>query len=137
MIYKSTNVETLRESLKKDEVIFEYTKKDGTVRTARGTMNPEMLPEQIPDTVTFECGAINTLMKVKNIDNIGDYARGNGLVLKGIDLETEGGPKYVFTPMKRKIKENQILYYDLEKDTFRSFLQENFLGIVDITVNTV
>ena len=129
MNYKSKSVETLSEKLKEGIVEFEYTKKDGTVRRAKGTMSPEYLPEPIPETVSFEMEIIDELMKIKDIPSIDDYAKANGLQLKGIDSEQEK-PMYVFTPIKRKHNENLFSYYDIEKDSFRSFIKENFLGII-------
>ena len=89
MDYKSKSVETLSEKLKESIVEFEYTKKDGTIRKAKGTMSQEYLPEPIPEEVSFEVGGIDSLMKVKNIPSIEEYAKANGLQLKGIDLELE------------------------------------------------
>ena len=129
MDYKSTSVEALSEKLKEGIVEFEYTKKDGTVRKARGTMLPDYLPEPIPEEVSFEVEVIDILMKEKNIPSIEEYAKANGLQLKGIDLELEK-PMYVFTPIKRKHNDKLFSYYDVDKDSFRSFIKENFLGIL-------
>lgn len=126
MNYTNNDISVLKEELKKRVVTFEYTKKDGTVRTAQGTMNEEYLPEKIPNTVSFEKDAIDSLMEAKNIPAIDDYAKENGL--KFIELKDN---LYIFAPIKkeRKINENLVLYYDVEKEAFRSFDKNNFLGM--------
>ena len=127
MNYKSTDISLLTEEMKQRVVTFEYTKKDGTVRTAKGTMNEEYLPEKIPDQVTFDIDAVNELMKAKNIPTLEEYARGNGLKIAGTI-----GDKYVFVPITEKKKnENLMTYYDIEKDAFRSFSKDRFLGIIE------
>lgn len=126
MNYKSTSIDDLTRMLKEGVVIFEYAKKDGSVRVAKGTMNEDYLPERIPEQITFDVEAINELMKAKNIPTLEEYARGNGLKVVGTVCD-----KYVFIPIKEKKKnENIFTYYDVEKDAFRSFNKDNFLGIV-------
>ena len=131
MNYKSTSLDDLARMLKEGVVTFEYVKKDGTARVAKGTMNEELLPEKIPDRVSFDVAAINELMKVKDIPTLEDYARENGLRVFGT-IEIEGQQKYVFVPIKaKKVNEDQFTYYDVEKDAFRSFKKENFKGIIE------
>ena len=131
MNYKSTNLDDLARMLKEGVVTFEYVKKDGTARVAKGTMNEELLPEKIPDRVSFDVAAINELMKAKDIPTLEDSARENGLRVFGT-IEIEGQQKYVFVPIKaKKVNEDQFTYYDVEKDAFRSFKKENFKGIIE------
>ena len=92
MNYKSENIEDLARELKEGVVTFEYVKLDGTARVAKGTMNEELLPEKIPDRVSFDVEAINELMKVKDIPTLEDYARENGLRVFGT-IEIEGRQK--------------------------------------------
>ena len=47
MDYKSTSVDVLYEELKKGVVSFDYTKKDGTIRTAKGTLHEKILNEKL------------------------------------------------------------------------------------------
>ena len=131
MNYKSTDVDVLKEELKTNVVTFQFTKKDGTTRTARGTLMKEYLPEQIPEIVTFDVEVINTLMVEKNINTIDEYASENGLVF--VKTDTSVNPNvYVFSPKKHKrINENLVSYYDIEKDSFRTFITSNFLGIIE------
>lgn len=130
MGYKSTSVEVLNEELKKGVVTFEYTKKDGSVRTAKGTLNDELLPEKIPDRVTFDTDAIDALMYAKGISTLEEYAKANGLEYMGV-VGTLPKFQYVFKKAEKSHNENQVSYYDVDKDAFRSFVKDNFLGIVE------
>lgn len=130
MGYKSTSVEVLNEGLKKGVVTFEYTKKDGSVRTAKGTLNDELLPEKIPDRVTFDTDAIDALMYAKGINTLEEYAKANGLEYLGV-VGTLPKFQYVFKKAEKSHNENQVSYYDVDKDAFRSFVKDNFLGIVE------
>ncbi len=42
---KKVSLETLRSMLKKGVVKFKYKKKDGTIRTAEGTLKKSLIPE--------------------------------------------------------------------------------------------
>lgn len=130
MNYKSTSVEILNEELKKGVVIFEYTKKDGTVRTAKGTLNDNLLPEKLPNRITFNTEAIDALMYAKNIDTLEEYAKANGLEYLGV-IGTLPNLQYEFKKVDRVHNDNMVSYYDVEKDSFRSFVKDNFLGIVE------
>ena len=78
--FKTTSVEELKQMLHEGIVNFEFVKKDGSVRSAKGTLLSEYLPAQKENT----------------------------------------------TP--RKHNENVVVYYDLEKKAFRSFVAESFVG---------
>ena len=130
MDYKSTSVEVLNEELRKGVVTFEYTKKDGTVRTAKGTLNDELLPEKLPDRVTFDTDVIDALMYAKGINTLEEYAKANGLEYMGV-VGTLPKFQYVFKKAEKSHNENQVSYYDVEKDSFRSFVKDNFLGIIE------
>ena len=75
MEYKSNDINVLSHELKEGVVTFEYKKKDGSVRTAKGTLNDEYLPEKIPDKVYLEAIVISTLMREKNIPTMKEYAQ--------------------------------------------------------------
>lgn len=130
MNYKSTSVEILNEELKKGVVVFEYTKKDGTVRTAKGTLNDDLLPEKLPNRITFDTEAIDALMYAKNINTLEEYAKANGLEYLGV-VGTLPNLQYEFKKANKPHNENQVSYYDVERDSFRSFVKDNFLGIVE------
>ena len=128
MEYKSTNIEDLSLELKERVVTFEYRKKDGSVRTAQGTLNEEYIPEKLPEVINFDVAPIRALMTAKHIWTLEDYAKENGLEYIGKPDENT----YSFKPIKKekKVNENVMTYYDVEKDAFRSFKKDNFLGIV-------
>ena len=71
-----------RNLLKKNVVKFRYRKKDGSVRTASGTLKKDMLPK----------------------------------------YKTEKRPAYNPT---------RFVYWDTERNQFRSFLRANFIGLED------
>lgn len=77
-------VEDLNCALLETEVVFQYKKKDGTVRTARGTKN----------------------FKVMNID-----------------------PSTAFSDKEYNKSDKVIRYYDLDKQSWRSFRLESFITI--------
>ena len=82
--YKTTSLDVLNDMLHKGIVEFEFIKKDGTVRSAKGTLEPSLLPPAKP---------------------AGD---------------SEVAP--------RKKNDSVFVYYDLEKNAFRSFVKASFLG---------
>ena len=131
MKYKSNDINDLSQELKEGVVTFEYKKKDGSVRTAQGTLNDEYLQEKIPDKVYLEVIVISTLMREKNIPTMKEYAQENGLEYLYTEIHDDK-MCYVFEPIKKekKVNENVMTYYDVEKDAFRSFNKENFLGIL-------
>lgn len=78
--FKTTSVEDLKQMLHEGIVNFEFIKKDGSVRSAKGTLLAEYLPPQ----------------------------------------------KENATPHKQN--ENVVVYFDMEKKAFRSFVKESFVG---------
>ena len=83
--FKTTSLDEFSNMLKEGIVEFEFIKKDGTVRSAKGTLEPSLLPPAKPE-----------------------------------------GDSEVAAP--RKKNESVFVYYDLEKNSFRSFVKESFLG---------
>ena len=83
--FKTTSLDEFSNMLKEGIVDFEFIKKDGTVRSAKGTLEPSLLPPPKPE-----------------------------------------GDSEVAAP--RKKNENVFVYYDLEKNSFRSFVKASFLG---------
>ena len=83
--FKTTSFDEFSNMLKEGIVEFEFIKKDGTVRSAKGTLEPSLLPPAKPE-----------------------------------------GDSEVATP--RKKNESVFVYYDLEKNAFRSFVKASFLG---------
>ena len=80
--FKTTNLQEFNEMLHNGIVNFEFVKKDGTIRQAKGTLVAEHLPT----------------------------------------------PKANSDAPARKTNENVLVYFDMEKQSFRSFVKESFLG---------
>lgn len=78
--FKTTSVEDLNQMLHEGIVEFEFIKKDGSVRQAKGTLLSEHLP----------------------------------------------APKADATP--RKKNDDVLVYFDLDKKSFRSFVKASFVG---------
>lgn len=78
--FKTKDLQEFNEMLHEGIVEFEFIKKDGSVRQAKGTLVAEYLPE----------------------------------------------PKADATP--RKKNDGVLVYYDLDKKSFRSFVKESFVG---------
>lgn len=81
--FKTTSLDEFSNMLKEGIVDFEFIKKDGTVRSAKGTLDPAHLPPAKP-------------------------------------VDGDAVP--------RKKNESVFVYYDLEKNAFRSFVKASFLG---------
>ena len=79
--FKTTSLESFQEMLRKGIVDFEYIKKDGSVRQAKGTLLAEHLP----------------------------------------------APKADSDAPARKTNENVLVYFDMEKQSFRSFVKSSFV----------
>ena len=84
--FKTTSLEEFSKMLHEGIVEFEFIKKDGSVRQAKGTLVAEYLP-------------------VSTADSDADS-----------DCST------------RKKNENVMVYFDMEKKSFRSFVKESFVG---------
>lgn len=80
--FKTTSVEDLNKMLHEGIVEFEFIKKDGSVRQAKGTLLAEYLP----------------------------------------------APKADSDGKTRKTNENVMVYFDMDKQSFRSFVKESFVG---------
>ena len=80
--FKTTDLQEFSEMLRNGIVEFEFVKKDGTVRQAKGTLVAEHLP----------------------------------------------APKADSDSKPRKQNENVLVYFDMEKQSFRSFVKSSFVG---------
>lgn len=76
------DIKNLRKKLHEGEVNFEYTKKDGTIRKARGTLDMGMIPES-------------------------------------------------YHPVFQPTAPDNVRYWDLDVQGWRSFRPENFIRIVE------
>lgn len=131
MNYISTKINDLSNSLHTSVVEFEYKKKDGTTRNAKGTLLKEKIPNVQKEEIKFEKETIDLLLKLKHI-SFEEYTESNGIIL--IRTETINNKDYYVFNLVSKKKENKdmITYFDIEKNEFRSFSKENFLGILSI-----
>lgn len=82
--FKTTDLTEFSNMLREGVVDFEFIKKDGTVRSAKGTLMAEHLPAPKSDS------------------------------------DSDSKP--------RKQNENVMVYFDMEKKSFRSFVKESFVG---------
>lgn len=80
--FKTTDLNEFGNMLREGIVDFVFIKKDGTVRSAKGTLLAEHLP----------------------------------------------APKADSDGTSRKPNENVMVYFDMEKKSFRSFVKESFVG---------
>lgn len=80
--FKTTDLQEFSEMLRNGIVDFEFVKKDGTIRKAKGTLVAEHLP----------------------------------------------APKADSDAPVRKTNENVLVYFDMEKQSFRSFVKSSFVG---------
>lgn len=130
-MYISTEIKDLSNGLHTSVVEFEYKKKDGTIRNAKGTLLKERLPNVQKEEIKFEKETIDLLLKLKNI-SFEEYTKSNGIIL--VRTETINTKEYYVFNLVSKRKENNdmITYFDIEKNEFRSFSKENFLGIISI-----
>ena len=80
--FKTTDLTEFDKMLREGVVEFEFVKKDGSVRQAKGTLLAEHLP----------------------------------------------APKADSDGTSRKTSENVMVYFDMEKQAFRSFVKESFVG---------
>lgn len=136
MGYISEDFETFTNLLRDKIVVFEYKKKDGSIRRAEGTMNPDFVKEHSkpkePEYWEVEQKVIDVILKEHNYESIIDYAAENKLAFIGVK-----GDCYVFDKIKQeRAKRNidyskQKIYFDITKDAARSFLIENFLGVIE------
>ena len=81
--FKTTDLQEFNEMLHNGIVEFEFVKKDGTVRQAKGTLVAEHLPAPKADS--------------------------------------DAKPA-------RKQNDNVLVYFDMEKQSFRSFVKSSFVG---------
>lgn len=134
--YISKDFDFFVEKLKTNFVTFEYKKKDGSIRRASGTMNEDylktILKPREPEYWKVEQKVIDVLLKEHNYNGIIDYAEKNKLTFIGVE-----GEYYVFNEIKENYPKRSIdnskqkVYFDLSKGATRSFLIENFIGVIN------
>lgn len=99
------NVDNLKTALKEGIVIFEYEKKDGTKRLAKGTLNENIIPEKEPDEFELEKDGVDKNVE-KNYENIEEYLKKNKIEIIG---ESEDGKRYMFKRVRTHRVKNDSL----------------------------
>lgn len=148
------NLDTFRNALKSGVVNFKYTKKDGSVREAKGTLNPEIIGEKYTgkDKTTI-------IVTEDNLKNVIGYKTCSDVIMSWteefIDMDTnetvpfkrqsiilphnttitkelipeilESGVEKLQLYKPSKVKEGYTTYWDMEKEAFRCFNNENLI----------
>ncbi|MCM1217725.1 MAG: SH3 beta-barrel fold-containing protein [Lachnospiraceae bacterium] len=133
MDYINTSTSFLKEELKEHVITFEYKKKNGDIRTAKGTLCQSIIDELIqPQEIEFiklEKKYVDIIIKEHDYEDLIQYALEND-----VDCCGEEDGYYLFLPKPRKkIKNmNNISYFDVDKKEWRSFLSENYFGLITI-----
>ena len=140
---EKSEIAKFREALKNGEVKFTYTKKDGTMRQAVGTLCEKLIPKETPMD-TYEITCIEWDASETDIDEYKLPQRCRVKIFADTpedEIEAElsealtenygfchnGFAHSKLEKKQKKLPENQIFYYDLNKKEFRSFLFENFI----------
>ncbi len=136
-----SEIKKFREALRKGEVKFTYTKKDGAKRPARGTICEALLPKVEPVVAKFHVvdmkwdpkgGCVyprkcKVCVTQKQIDEWGSDAMDN-VVESAITAKFGATPtefEYYeldeYDEPERKLPEGSVFYFDLDKKGYRSF----------------
>ena len=152
------NLDAFRNKLKSGVVNFKYTKKDGSVREAKGTLNPEIIGEKYTgkDKTTI-------IVTEENLTNVIGYKTCSDVIMSWkeeyTDMDTnetvsmerqsvvlpkdttitkelipeilESGVEDLQLYKPSKVKDGYTTYWDVEKDDFRCFLDDKFIGICE------
>ena len=129
------NLNRFEELLENNIITFQYKKKDGSIREAKGTKNSNYIASLCPfdlerDSIRFEKEPIDKLVELR-YEDVNDYATSNGLSLIYPDDKY-----YYFIPQKRekKYSPDVINYFDIDKKDYRSFRIDNYIGVIDMTI---
>lgn len=130
----ANTIKKFREALRDGEVKFTYVKKNGEKRQARGTMKSDLLPKVEPgkkfklvDIESSEGKKVPKRMTLFIPDSkLSKFDHASGAVSQALEeaLGFEFNGSYVYfevdeTP--RKMPDDSVFYYDLDKKGFRSF----------------
>lgn len=131
------NLNRFEELLENNIITFQYKKKDGSIREAKGTKNSKYIVSLCPfdlerDSIKFEKEPIDKLVELR-YEDVNDYAMSNGLSLLLVPTDDK---HYYFVPLKRekKYSPDVINYFDIDKKDYRSFRIDNYIGVIDMTV---
>ena len=140
-----SEIAKFREALKNGEVLFTYTKKDGTLRRAVGTLCEKLLPKMTPMD-TYEITCIQWDASETDIDEHKLPQRCRVKIFADTpedEIETElsealtgdygfchNGFGYSKLEKKqKKLPAGTILYYDTEKNGYRSFNESQLVEV--------
>lgn len=141
-----SEIAKFREALKNGEVMFTYTKKDGTLRRAVGTLCEKLIPKETPMD-TYEITCIEWDASEMDIDayNLPQYCRVKIFADTPEDeIESElsealtqdygfchNGFGYSKLEKKqKKLPEGTIFYYDVDKEGYRSFNESQLVEVI-------
>ena len=143
-----SEINKFREALKNGEVMFTYTKKDGTLRRAVGTLCEKLLPKETPID-TYEITCIQWDASETDIDEYKLPQRCRFKIFADTpedEIEDElsealaeyygfchNGFAYSKLEKKqkkqKKLPEGTILYYDIGKNGYRSFNESQLVEV--------
>ena len=145
---EKSEIAKFREALKNGEVKFTYTKKDGTMRRAVGTLCEKLIPKTTPmDTyeITFikwdldlddleknDAFNLPVRCKVKIFADTPKDEIENELseaLTKTYGFCHNGFEYSKFEKKQKKLPEGTILYYDIEKNSYRSFNESQLVEV--------
>ena len=144
---EKSEIAKFREALKNGEVKFTYTKKDGTMRQAVGTLCEKLLPKTTPmDTYEITCieWDLDAIEKNGDVVNLPQHCRVKIFADTSEDeIEAElsealtedygfshNGFAYSKLEKKqKKLPKGMILYYDIEKNGYRSFNESQLVEV--------
>ena len=141
-----SEISKFREALKNGEVMFTYTKKDGTLRRAVGTLCEKLLPKETPMD-TYEITCIQWDASETDIDEYKLPQRCRVKIFADTpedEIEAElsealtgdygfchNGFGYSKLEKKqKKLPAGTILYYDTEKNGYRSFNESQLVEVI-------
>ena len=140
-----SEISKFREALKNGEVMFTYTKKDGTLRRAVGTLCEKLLPKETPMD-TYEITCIQWDASETDIDEYKLPQRCRVKIFADTpedEIEAElsealtgdygfchNGFSYSMLEKKqKKLPAGTTLYYDTEKNGYRSFNESQLVEV--------
>lgn len=144
---ENVDIKKFREALKNGKVKFTYIKKDGTKRSAVGTLCEKLLPKETPmDTYDVTCIAwdasetdideykLPQRCKVKIFADIPEDEI-EGVVNEALTEDygfCNNGFAYSKLEKKKqkKLPEGTIFYYDTEKKGYRSFNESQLVEVM-------
>lgn len=130
-----------KHALFEGKVEFDYVKKDGTLRHAVGTMNEALLPKSDPIVAKFKVTDIvwaqskdapktkrcTICLTQHDIDKWGEDAM-DDVVRDAIELKFQFAvEEFCYWPVdmayesERKMPEDSVFYFDIDKQAYRSF----------------